>query len=115
VSVGERPIGRVRTRDGRLVAFDPARIASAVGRDGREEGLCEEAVAAEATSRLVAASRPAGGGPRRAWRRSKGNTVYRYGPRPDQVLTFLADPDAPHPLLAEAQYAGGCAAGLCQF
>ena len=53
-----------------------------------------------------------------AWRaRVKGITVYRYGSRPDQVLSFLTgtrEGTAP-PVAVDADYAGGCARSVCRF
>jgi ribonucleoside-diphosphate reductase alpha chain len=59
-----RALRRVRTRDGRLVAFDRGRIERAVRRAAREVGR-DGAVAAEAASRVVAAlgRRPGRGAP----------------------------------------------------
>jgi ribonucleoside-diphosphate reductase alpha chain len=53
-----------------------------------------------------------------AWRAgAKGITVYRYGSRPDQVLTFLAEAGRTEtpPLQADPAYAGGCAGHTCEF
>jgi ribonucleoside-diphosphate reductase alpha chain len=54
----------------------------------------------------------------RAWELGvKGITVYRYGSKPGQVLTFLAESDsgpAP-PVRVETDYAGGCAGYACEF
>ena len=53
-----------------------------------------------------------------AWRaRLKGITIYRYGSRRDQVLSFLSDAggEPAPPLKADAAYAGGCAAHVCEF
>jgi len=53
-----------------------------------------------------------------AWRLEvKGITIYRYGSKPQQVLTFLSDARAgPRPPVAvEAEYAGGCAGHPCEF
>jgi ribonucleoside-diphosphate reductase alpha chain len=53
-----------------------------------------------------------------AWRaRVKGITVYRYGSKPEQVLSFLSDTaegSAP-PVEVDAGYAGGCAGSVCEF
>jgi ribonucleoside-diphosphate reductase alpha chain len=53
-----------------------------------------------------------------AWRaRLKGITVYRYGSRSSQVLTFLSDSGgtpAP-PVEVDTEYAGGCAGYLCEL
>jgi ribonucleoside-diphosphate reductase alpha chain len=49
-----------------------------------------------------------------AWRaKVKGITVYRYGSREGQVLSYAA----PEPLLAHADtdYSGGCAGRVCEF
>jgi ribonucleoside-diphosphate reductase alpha chain len=49
-----------------------------------------------------------------AWRAGvKGITVYRYGSRPAQVLSFLGR-RAP-PVRVDTAYAGGCAAHTCDF
>jgi ribonucleoside-diphosphate reductase alpha chain len=53
-----------------------------------------------------------------AWRaRVKGITVYRYGSRPDQVLTLLGDREAAlgPPVRADVAFAGGCAGRACEF
>lgn len=52
-----------------------------------------------------------------AWRaRVKGITVYRYGARPDQVLTLAG---SARPSGAEVQihadYSGGCCRHVCEF
>jgi ribonucleoside-diphosphate reductase alpha chain len=53
-----------------------------------------------------------------AWRaRVKGITIYRYGSRRGQVLSFLSDTregPAP-PVEVDPGYAGGCAAHVCEF
>ena len=53
-----------------------------------------------------------------AWRaRVKGITIYRYGSKPGQVLSFLSDAGegpAP-PVEVDADYAGGCAGYVCEF
>lgn len=49
-----------------------------------------------------------------AWKaRVKGITIYRYGSREGQVLTFAA----PEPVLAQAEcdFSGGCAGRVCEF
>ena len=55
---------------------------------------------------------------RAAWRaRVKGITVYRYGSKPAQVLTFLADSaegPAP-PVEVDLEYAGGCVGYACEL
>jgi ribonucleoside-diphosphate reductase alpha chain len=52
-----------------------------------------------------------------AWRRgAKGVTVYRYGSRPGQVLTFLGEArGAGEGVRAASDYAGGCAGHACEF
>lgn len=48
-----------------------------------------------------------------AWHRGvKGITIYRYGSKPHQVLTFLSDGDQ-GPVQVEAEYAGGSACQVC--
>ncbi|COY20747.1 ribonucleoside-diphosphate reductase subunit alpha [Mycobacterium tuberculosis] len=49
-----------------------------------------------------------------AWKaKVKGITVYRYGSREGQVLSYAA----PKPLLAQAdtEFSGGCAGRSCEF
>jgi len=49
-----------------------------------------------------------------AWRaKVKGITVYRYGSREGQVLSYAA----PQPALAQAdtEFSGGCAGRSCEF
>jgi ribonucleoside-diphosphate reductase alpha chain len=49
-----------------------------------------------------------------AWKaKVKGITVYRYGSREEQVLTYAA----PEPVLAQAdaEFSGGCAGRICEF
>jgi ribonucleoside-diphosphate reductase alpha chain len=53
-----------------------------------------------------------------AWHaKVKGITVYRYGSRPGQVLTLLAEPGMPieAPVRVDTGYAGGCAGRACEF
>lgn len=52
-----------------------------------------------------------------AWRRrAKGVTVYGYGSRPGQVLTFLSEStDRGRGVRVAADYAGGCAGHACEF
>jgi ribonucleoside-diphosphate reductase alpha chain len=52
--------------------------------------------------------------------RCKGITIYRYGSKPDQVLSFSYGEEAEGPRFAElvtaaAEYSGGCAVGMCAF
>lgn len=50
----------------------------------------------------------------KAWKaKVKGVTVYRYGSREDQVLTFAAPPGMP--VQAPADFSGGCAQRSCEF
>jgi len=53
-----------------------------------------------------------------AWRaRVKGITVYRYGSKPDQVLTLLGDGGGAlgPSVYADVAFAGGCAGHVCEF
>jgi ribonucleoside-diphosphate reductase alpha chain len=53
-----------------------------------------------------------------AWRLGvKGITVYQYGSRSGQVLSFLSESrEGPRPPLGvDAEYAGGCAGRYCEF
>ena len=53
-----------------------------------------------------------------AWRaKVKGITIYRYGSKPSQVLTLLAEPDAAlgPPVRVDTAFAGGCAGHACEF
>jgi len=50
----------------------------------------------------------------------KGITIYRYGSKEDQVLSFGAEREwsqtaTPEMVRAESEYAGGCASGTCPF
>jgi ribonucleoside-diphosphate reductase alpha chain len=49
-----------------------------------------------------------------AWKaKVKGITVYRYGSRQGQVLSYAAP--EPAPALADAAFSGGCAGHTCEF
>jgi ribonucleoside-diphosphate reductase alpha chain len=50
-----------------------------------------------------------------AWRAGvKGITIYRYGSKPRQVLTFLSDSEGgTGPVQVDAEYAGGSACQVC--
>lgn len=53
-----------------------------------------------------------------AWRlRVKGITIYRYGSKPGQVLTFLGESrQGPEPPVGvDAEYSGGCVGYACEF
>jgi ribonucleoside-diphosphate reductase alpha chain len=51
-----------------------------------------------------------------AWRaRVKGITVYRYGSRPGQVLTYAGPANEQALLSADTTFSGGCAGHLCEF
>jgi ribonucleoside-diphosphate reductase alpha chain len=50
----------------------------------------------------------------------KGITIYRYGSKKDQVLSFGFRKIEEHgevsgPVSADSEYSGGCATGLCPF
>ncbi|WP_431920999.1 adenosylcobalamin-dependent ribonucleoside-diphosphate reductase [Nonomuraea jabiensis] len=45
----------------------------------------------------------------------KGITIYRYGSKPGQVLTFLGEPPQQAPIRVDSSYAGGCAHHVCEF
>jgi len=135
----QHPFDRVRKRDGRLVPFDAERITPAVFRAARETGMPDRDLAERATAFAVEDlatrfdGRPPGiediqdaveralmgmGRPEVARSaRLKGITIYRYGSKRDQVLSFLSDAggEPAPPLKADAAYAGGCAAHACEF
>jgi ribonucleoside-diphosphate reductase alpha chain len=53
-------------------------------------------------------------------RKCKGITLYRYGSKKDQVLSFgyrniKEDAEAEGPVSVDSEYSGGCATGLCPF
>lgn len=51
-----------------------------------------------------------------AWRAGvKGITVYRYGSRPDEVLSLLGDGAGAAPLSVDAEFTGGCAGRSCAY
>ncbi len=54
-----------------------------------------------------------------AWKlKCKGITIYRYGSKPEQVLTLGAKEGKPKPVTASSEYGGdnpGCADGSCAF
>jgi ribonucleoside-diphosphate reductase alpha chain len=51
-----------------------------------------------------------------AWRTgAKGITVYRYGSKPGQVLTFLGERRKQPPVQVNAPYAGGCIGHICEY
>jgi ribonucleoside-diphosphate reductase alpha chain len=48
----------------------------------------------------------------------KGITIYRYGSKKDQVLSFgyeKTEAEVSGPVFADSEYSGGCATGLCSF
>jgi ribonucleoside-diphosphate reductase alpha chain len=50
----------------------------------------------------------------------KGITIYRYGSKKDQVLSFgyrkiEEHPEVSGPVSVDSEYSGGCATGICPF
>ncbi len=45
----------------------------------------------------------------------KGITIYRYGSKKNQVLTYVNGRTSKKPVKAESEYAGGCMSGECPF
>jgi len=48
----------------------------------------------------------------------KGITIYRYGSKKEQVLSFgyrKTEAEVSGPVFADSEYSGGCATGVCPF